>query len=229
MRFPRRLAVLGVIGPLVFTSAWIVAPLFNPGYRWMEEDISALAARDTEFPWLMATAFVVNGLCIALAAPALGAALPSKSGRVGAALMALTGLGVVTAGLFRNDCSGELQSCIDVAEAGNLSMSHAIHDNVSGPVFLSFILVQLVIGYAAWKRAGWAGHAAYSWASAVISTTLLVAFLAHFLPDLTGVVQRLFVTVPFTWIAITSFRVWRMRGPAAVAVKAESKPANVPP
>ena len=54
-------AAAGVIGPAVFTGAWIVGSLRQSGYGAIEVQISGLAAPDARDPWIMITGFLALG------------------------------------------------------------------------------------------------------------------------------------------------------------------------
>ena len=83
-------AAAGVIGPAVFTGAWIVGSLRQSGYGAIEVQISGLAAPDARDPWIMITGFLALGGC----AVAFGEALREAVG--GPAPRLIQGAGVLT-------------------------------------------------------------------------------------------------------------------------------------
>lgn len=94
----RLLAACGTLAPVVFTAAWVVAGFVQDGYSARREDISALAARTAEHPWLMTAGLDMTGLLVA--AFALGLHRGVRRGSVtGPALVVLCGLGIVALGL----------------------------------------------------------------------------------------------------------------------------------
>ena len=56
-------AACGLVGPAVFTAAWLVNGLRQPRYPVADEHISGLAALDAEHPVSMITGFVTLGTC----------------------------------------------------------------------------------------------------------------------------------------------------------------------
>jgi Protein of unknown function (DUF998) len=68
----RRLAALGgVVGPALFTVAWVAGSLRQAGHPAAEIQLSGLAADDARDPQIMMAGFVVLGVC----SVGLGAAL----------------------------------------------------------------------------------------------------------------------------------------------------------
>ena len=124
-------------GPVIFTAAWLVAWPLQDHYSPRREDISALAALDGRYPWIMMLGFMALAVgTIALGLGLMGA-VPGRSGKAGSILVLLAGVGLGVAGLARNDCSSELAACKASEEAGNLSWHHQVHDLVSLVIFLA--------------------------------------------------------------------------------------------
>ena len=68
-RRPRTLSVLaacaGSAGPVLFTAAWVVSSLRQPGHHPAARiQLSGLAAEDARDPQIMMAAFVVLGACL---------------------------------------------------------------------------------------------------------------------------------------------------------------------
>lgn len=95
----RVLALAGLIGPALFTTLVILQGLLQPDYSHVKMPISALAAWPTG--WIQNVNFyIVGGLIIAFASALQLAVRPTRRGRVGTALLALGGVGVLLAGIF---------------------------------------------------------------------------------------------------------------------------------
>lgn len=77
MRLGRLAAWGGVAGPLLFTGAWVVSSLRQPGHPAAEVQLSGLAADDARDPQIMMAAFIVLGAC----SMGFGAALRRVAGR----------------------------------------------------------------------------------------------------------------------------------------------------
>src|SRR6478672_7783471 len=170
-----------VASPLVFSAAWLAAWTAQETYSPRREDISALAALDAQQPWIMISGF----LALALGLTALGAGLlrtvaGGRAARAGALLVVLAGLGILVAGIARNDCSSELEACKARIDGGAVSWHHDLHDAVSGLVFLTLVVA------------------------------LLVLFIAGPIDGWNGLIQRVFLAVPLVWITVLGIRLRRL-------------------
>ena len=68
-------AAAGIVGPVVFTGAWIASSLLQTGYSPADIQISGLAAPDATDPWIMITGFLLLGGCTVAFGGALHEAL----------------------------------------------------------------------------------------------------------------------------------------------------------
>jgi hypothetical membrane protein len=212
----RRLAgAAAVAGPIVFTAFWILAWAMQDDYSPRREDISALAALDAQHPWVMVIGFLALGLgTLTLGITLVGSLAGNLSARFGSLLVAIAGLGIVTAGLAQNDCSSELAACKARVAAGVVSTHHQAHDLVSAVVFLAFVAAQLVLARAFRRDRRWSGLRTYSIVSGTLTFALLVLFGTGALPGWNGLVQRVFVAVPLIWIAALGLRLRRLTVPS---------------
>lgn len=192
------LALGAVIGPLVFTLAWLVLGALSPGYTVfgvriapyspVAQPISGLGMGVTG-PY-MNTAFVLSGLAMFIGVVGIYTALPSRAAASwlsGGLLLALTPLGLILAGLFN------LES----------PMLHYVGALLGlGSPVLSFLVTGLILrGVPGWRRLGTALVLA-----SPISLVLLVVFFASFDQATTaanegiaGLTQRVLVLEEFTW------------------------------
>jgi hypothetical protein len=129
-----------VAGPLVFTAAWLLAWPLQEQYSPRREDISALAALDAQHAWIMILGFLALGVGTTALGLGLMESLSGWSSRVGSAFVMVAGVGLVIAGLARNDCSSELPGCAAAVDAGDVSTHHGIHDLVSLLIFLALVV-----------------------------------------------------------------------------------------
>jgi hypothetical membrane protein len=209
--FRRVAGAFAVAGPVVFTVAWLVAWPVQDTYSPRREDISALAALDAQQAWLMIIGFLVLGLGVVLLGLGFWRAVEGgKAARVGAVLVLLAGLGILVAGLARNDCSSELAACKVRIDAGDISWHHGLHDAVSGLVFLAFVVAQLVFGRAFRRDPSWRDLRAFSISSGVLTLALLVLFGTGAIEDWNGLIQRFFLVVPFVWSIVLGVRLRRL-------------------
>ena len=159
---------------------------------------------------------VAGFLALALGLMALGTGLlrtvaGGRAARVGALLVLLAGLGILVAGIARNDCSSELEACKARIDAGAISWHHGLHDAVSGLVFLTLVVAQLVLARAFRSDPSWRDLRAYSIVSGSLTLALLVLFIAGPIDGWNGLVQRVFLAVPLVWIMVLGTRLRRQR------------------
>lgn len=200
---------LGVAGPLAFATASVIATAAQRGYNARREDVSALAALDAQHPWIMITGFLVFGSCtIALAVGLRGAIQHSQAATAGPIMILVVGLGIVGAGLMRNDCSTELANCAARVRAGNVSWHHHGHDFASITVFGILMFAPLVFAEAFRHDPHWQGLRRYSQISAPLSFGLLALYLfsSSITPGWAGLLQRVFIATVLTWLAVLGAR-----------------------
>jgi hypothetical membrane protein len=204
------LGLLSMAGPIGFTIAWTIGGLIQDEYSLRLEDISALAAMDAQYAWIMITGFVLLGVGTVALAVGLVSTLRYASAVIGSVLLMVAGIGLVVVGLARNDCSTELPACAARVDAGEVSLHHQVHDNVSLIMFLALIAAALVCAWAFGRDDHWRHLRVYSVATGVFGFALLVLYVIEPAVTWNGFVQRIFVSVLFVWIAIVGFRLSRL-------------------
>jgi hypothetical protein len=150
--------------------------------------------------------FVLLGVGMVALGAGLAGALKGRSATVGSILVVVAGVGIIVAGLARNDCSSQLDACDDRVEAGDVSWHHATHDLVSLVVFLALVAAALVLARALRGDQSWRDLRTYCLITAVLGFVLLVGFITAVAGSWNGLLQRVFVTVLFLWIAVLSAR-----------------------
>jgi len=126
----RRLAIASIAGQFVWLAIVTVAGLLEPGYSEIRDAVSVLGARNAAHPWIFDTAASIWGLSFLAAATALALDAPRGwRGRLGPALIALTGLAQVLDGFaFPADCRWSIDAWCRAQEmAGTLSWQHYAH------------------------------------------------------------------------------------------------------
>ena len=202
------LGQLAVIGPIAFTCAWLVGGFVQDQYSFRQEDISALAAKDAQHAWIMITGFVLLGAGTVALGIGLANTLKNPSGLIGSVLLIIAGVGLAVAGLARNDCSSELPACAARVDAGDVSWHHQVHDNVSLIIFLTLIAAPLVFVRAFGRDDRWRSLRTYSVLTGVFGFSLLALYVLGSGGAWNGLVQRIFVSVLFLWIAVIGFRLF---------------------
>lgn len=213
-RMRRLLGTVALAGPVLFTVAWLVAGTLQPDYSPRREDVSALAAMDAHLPGVMIAGFLAFG--IGVLALGVGLRRTVDGGRWAAAastLLMLAGLGIVGAGLSRNDCSTELPKCRMLIEAGQVSWHHHLHDGISALVFLAFVAAQLVAARAFTRDKAWSDLRLYSTVSGIATFALLVLFASAAVVNSNGFVERVFLAAPTVWVGVLGLRLVRLGGP----------------
>src|SRR5215212_9035161 len=109
-----RAAIVGAAGLAGFFAAAVTTAAITPGYNWIRDAISALAATDSPHAWLMIAGFLAAAAGLAGTGVALWRRFGAhRSGRVAAVLVLLGVPLAVAAGLARQDCSEALTDCVD--------------------------------------------------------------------------------------------------------------------
>jgi hypothetical membrane protein len=197
---------LAVAGPIAFTIAWLIGGFAQDEYSVRREDISALAALDAQNAWIMITGFLFLAAGTVALAAGLASTLNGRPAVIGSILVLIAGVGIAVAGLARNDCSSELTACADRVDAGDVSWHHMVHDTVSLVIFLALVAAPLVLARAFRRDEHWQNLRGYSVATGLVGFVLLVLFVTEAAGSWNGLLQRVFVSVPFLWIAVLGFR-----------------------
>jgi hypothetical membrane protein len=191
----RLLWFLGIIAPLWFAAAMMLAGWLTPGYSPVTEMVSELGARGMPYADLANyVGFVPTGVFIVLFSlglrPILGRG--ALTGII-SGLVALTGLGVLGTGLFQCDpgCSLEGASVEMIAHA------------LSGLVTFTFsAFTPLVMSLYYWRSNRRGVHFAYSILTSVVLIALMGLMFSPAISEYRGLDQGLFLGIYFLWIII---------------------------
>lgn len=205
-------AVAGIVGPIVFTTAFVVQGLFRRDeYRAVAETVSALEAGPNG--WVQQVNFVVFGLCLIAFAVGLHLAVRrSRAGAVGPAIMLVTGVSAVVAGV-----------AFPLAEdpAGRTVDPTGLHFPNGILFFLSIGVGLIALSRRLARDPKWRGLATYTLATGIVATILFFGLPVLVVPDdallheWAGLYQRLVLAVWFPCLIILSLRLRRIaRKPA---------------
>ncbi|MEV6493386.1 DUF998 domain-containing protein [Actinoplanes sp. NPDC051633] len=189
-------AKLGIAGIATFFTTSIAVAAVTPGYRSTRDAISALAAMDSPYAYVMIGGF----LAAAAGLVATGIAVRQRYGaRLAAVLLIVSGALMATAGLARQDCSEALESCIDHGEAPLASTHFWVHQYVSLALFLTLVVTSFVLIRAVRRTPGF-GYLTGP-ARIVAWTGLVVTVLAMTIGfgAVNGLVQRPYLALLFGW------------------------------
>jgi hypothetical membrane protein len=96
-------AAVGVVLPMFFGAMWTAAVIVNGHWALGEDTLSELGG-DVPSRWIFNIAVIVGGLMgIGFSFGLIMRLAPSKSGRAGGALLAISSIGLITVGLFPID------------------------------------------------------------------------------------------------------------------------------
>jgi len=200
-------ALGGLIGPISFSITTLICASLRSDYNHVHHFISELGATGTPNAELMNwIGFIPSGLLIATFGLSLTLLLPKQFlARTASVLIILFGVGLIVVGFFSCD-----EGC---PREG--SLENNIHDQVSGPVFISAILGCLTLGFVFKRLTDWRRLWLYSIWSAVFSFCFLIALINSLDSySFTGTWQRLLLLTLFLWFGIVglhAYKLWRSR------------------
>jgi hypothetical protein len=199
-------AACGLVGPAVFTAAWLVNGWRQHGYPIADEHISGLAALDADHPRSMITGFVTLGTCTVVFAIELRRLLSAGGRRpgFGPLLLGLGGVAGVAAGLLRRDTV--LLHPPGRDPGYEQSWHNNGHDLSAGLIYATSVLAPLLLARRFRRDGAWAGLVPAALASCGASVVLMVTFAADVDRHLNGIVQRVMVTVPQVFMAAVAVR-----------------------
>ena len=198
------LASAGILGPILFTVAFIVQALFQPGYSHVADPVSALAAAPNG--WIQSANFLVFGsLMIAFALGLHQGIRPTRRGIVGPVLVALSGVGLILAGVFpwTLDASGEY----------TVSVGHVVGAVIA---FLATGAGLIVLSRRMVRDPSWRSLSSYSLGSGIAVAVLFLATGPLAVPDdaplhdWAGLLQRATVAVWFACTIVLGLRLLRV-------------------
>jgi hypothetical protein len=191
-------------GPVLFTVAWLVSSLRQPGHPAAAVQLSGLAADDARDPQLMIAGFIVLGA----GTIGLGAALGRVARRpAGPWLIVVAGAATVAAGVFRRD-----HMLLTGPGFGGESWHNQVHDVVSGVAYAAMLTAPLVLGRHLAEDPDWAVLARPLMLAALASAVAMAVFASRMLEPWNGAVQRIAVTLPLAAEVLVAARVVRWCG-----------------
>jgi hypothetical protein len=199
-------ALCGLLGPVAFTAAWLVAQRRQDEYKVRHEHISGLAAKDANDPHVMTAGFVALGGCTVAFASALERRLGPRPGW-GPAMIGAAGLATIVAGAFRRDRRSNVPPPDE--DAFVQSLENDAHDTAAVAVAVLgtggvFALAPRLAADDGLRRL-----APPAVGAAVTSLGLSAWFLRDVVRPWNGIVQRVSVTVPLAFMARLALRMLR--------------------
>ena len=209
MRLSRLGAWCGVVGPVLFTAAWVVSSLRQVGHPATEVQLSGLAADDARDPQIMVAGFVVLGVCSIGFGLALRRALSPRA--AGAWLVVVAGAAAVAAGAFRRDHV----LLVGPGFTGE-SWHNQVHDVVSGVAYGAMLAAPLALARRFRSDPDWAAVSRPVQVLALGGAVALVVFASRVVEPWNGVVQRVAVTLALGTEVLTAARMLTRPAPLDV-------------
>jgi Protein of unknown function (DUF998) len=198
-------ALCGLLGPVAFTAAWMLAQRRQDEYQVRHEHISGLAARDATDPHVMTVGFAALGASTVVFAATLERRLGPRAG-VGPALIGVAGLATVAAGLFRRDRRSNFPP--PGAPAGQ-SWENDVHDLAAAIGGGAGTLGLVALAPALARDPALRDLAKPALGAAGASAGLSAIFLRDVVRPGNGLLQRANVTIPLMFMARLALRLLR--------------------
>lgn len=199
------LAAAGIVGPVLFTVAFLVQGLFRlDEYSPVAEVVSALEAGP--WGWVQQVNFVVFGLLTVAFAVGLHLELrPTRWGVIGPSLLVLSGTALVWAAVFplREDAAG-------------ITYDPGLHIVGGVTYFLSSSFGLIVVSRRLAADPRWRHLAGYALATGITGVALFVAMGVFVIPEdaplhaWAGLAQRIVLLVLFPCTVVLSLRLLRV-------------------
>jgi Protein of unknown function (DUF998) len=204
-------AVCGVLGPVAFTAAWLMAQRRQDGYHVRHEHISGLAARDATDPHVMTVGFAALGTSTVVFASALERRLSPRAG-IGPALIGVAGVATIAAGAFRRDRRSNFPG---PGEPEGQSWVNDVHDMAAllGGMAGTAGLVALAPALA--RDPGLSDLAKPARSAAGVSAGISAWFLRDVVRPGNGLLQRVNVTIPLVFMVRLALRMLSSRSVAS--------------
>jgi hypothetical membrane protein len=200
----RLYALCGVIAPIFFAGMVLVEGFLVSGYSQISQNISDLGAYALygSYAILQNLNFWIFGILVVAFALGLRRSFPHS--RAVIVSLVIFGLGTFSGGLFQDQ---------------PFPFPGAAHGTAAIVAFVAVILCQ----FLAWRRLrhtdaeeerGWGRYRTYSLVSGLLSIALLSLYFSP--PEsiagvvITGLKQRAFAIVPWSWVEIMALRLYRL-------------------
>jgi hypothetical protein len=189
-----RLLLAGALGAPLFTVSVLAQAALRSGYDLTRHPASVLA--NGEHGWIQVGTFLLTGALTLAGAAGIGHTI---GGRLVAALLAVQGLGLIVAGIFRLDPVDGFPIGTPPGQPETFSATATVHNAAGSLSFLALIVACIVLARrvgGGWGRLGVAAGVAF----AVCLGWALSGGTAGSLTLFAGVV------LAWTWVAATEVR-----------------------
>lgn len=186
--------LIGVVSTVLFAAVVFIESAVRSGYNPTYHTGSELSLGDRG--WIQVTNFIQMGVGVVAFAIGVDQALDVP---VGAVLLAVYGVGLIGAGVFRPDpMRGYPPNAIQVTRSEQ-SLHAKIHDALGGPIHLVLFAAVLILAFSldgAWQ--------VYTVVTAMVGLGLTIGTALSYFRDAakTGLVQRALLLVYWSWIVL---------------------------
>ena len=191
-------AYCGIVAPPLMVALWSLASFLRPGYNQLTQRGSELGTGQAAI--VMNVNFAITGVLIMIFALGLGRSIHgSKWSRIGPVFLLICGVGEAMTGAF---------PCDPGCRAATGSFSQNVHLGTAVVFFGSISITPFLVGIGLSRSQSWKFYRSYSIASGLASIVLFFVFSIAVLSSFqyVGLVQRLFLAVPFLWIESMAIR-----------------------
>lgn len=199
----RRLALVGLVGPVVWWLLVVVNGAITPGYSHVSDFISTLGAVGAPYAAVQVVNFAVFGGAILALAIGLHARFDAgRRPRLGTVLLGLFGVGVVLAGVFPEH------------PAAPESTTNLLHNLTSTIAFVAGILGVALLTRRLGTDDRWPSYRSELVVTVAVVLVTFVGFMGSVFTDsaYVGLTQRLFIGVMSLWVMGQSYRLYRQVG-----------------
>jgi hypothetical protein len=125
----RVLAITAIVASWLFTVDWLVAPLWQGGYRWLDQGVSEMGGPNAKLPWLVNAGIAAMGVALLACAAAVWAVERGRWGAVISVPLAVAGVAGVVSAFATVDCWASVdRACFDRSVAGDASWHAYAHN-----------------------------------------------------------------------------------------------------
>ena len=195
-------ALCGVIAPPLMAVLWAIASFLRPGYNQLAQKGSELGTGPNSI--VMNLNFGITGVLIMIFAVGLIRRIQDGNwSKIGILLLLVCGAGEAITGAF---------PCDPGCPATTGSFSQNVHLSTAVVFFGSIAITPLILGIGLERDYLWKPYRTYSIFSGLAAIALFAAFSIALLSNFqyVGLLQRLFLAVPFLWIELMAIRSLRL-------------------
>lgn len=192
------LALLGILGPIVYAMVLIIIGALTPGYNHITQVMSVLGSEGYPFAvYMNIFGFMFLGIFGIIFAIALrrGITVCTK----GPVLVTLASLALIAVGFLPCD-----PGCNTITVFGT------IHSIVATIPAIIIIMAMFVFSYSLSKDKEWKGYSGFSFYIGALTTVFSLLFVFDLFVAYEGLIQRLIIFFPLLWMLVMSSKIYKL-------------------